>query len=99
MLDQCIRAWQNALDCLPPEGKMTPQHKDMKAQFEVGLKKAGESNAEKLRVAEGNIKVMGKDEVRNDLPWIRALAMEKELAAKQHKYSSVRIYMLFLVDI
>jgi hypothetical protein len=78
---------------------MATEHKALKAQIDAGLKKARESSAEQQRVAEGNIKVMSLDKVRNNMPWMRALAMEKELLAKQHKMSSVGTYFLCLMGI
>ena len=73
---------------------MTTEHKALKAQFDAGLKKAKESDVKQQHVAEENIKVMPLDEVRNNMPWMRALAMEQELLAKQHRMSSVWIYFL-----
>jgi hypothetical protein len=90
----CMNAWETALSCLPPEHEMTPEHKALKTQFDAGLKKAKDSNVELHHAAQDNVKVMSLDQVQNDLPWKRALAMEKELIAKEHTMSSVRIYFI-----
>jgi hypothetical protein len=84
-----MKAWKKALSCLPPEDEMTPEHKALKAQFDAGLKKAEDSNAEQQRAAQENVRMMPIDQVQRDLPWMRALAMEKELMAKGHTMSSV----------
>ena len=70
---------------------MKPEHEALKAQFDEGLKKAKEADAAQQSAAEKNIRVMSMDQARNDMPWMRALAMEKELIAKQHLMSSVWI--------
>jgi hypothetical protein len=67
---------------------MTAEHKALKAQFEAGLKKAEVSIAEQVDVAKENIQAFSVDQVQKDLPWMRALAMEKDLI-QQQKASSV----------
>lgn len=90
---KCAEAWNTALSCLPPEGEMTPEHKALKVQFESGLKKIQDLEAEAQSVADGNMKVMNIADVQNKLPWQRGLAMEKEIVAKQHNTCSAFVIM------
>ena len=75
---------------------MSPEHEALKVQFEMGLKKAQDSETQTISAVPGKVKTMDMAAVQDKLPWQKALAMENDLIAKQYTQSSVRIQLLRL---
>jgi hypothetical protein len=88
--DKSVDAWENALSSLPSEQNLTPAQIVLKAQYEAGLKTAQDGKAQPPPT-DKIIELASSPEGIAMMPWIRALAMEKELVEKRDSNSSVRI--------
>ncbi|RDB29131.1 Small glutamine-rich tetratricopeptide repeat-containing protein beta [Hypsizygus marmoreus] len=87
---QAITCFTKALACLPPDENLAPQDKVLKAQFEVGLKKAEE--CEKRPIPEPMSVPIGGVDAENS-PWKRALLMRNEVIANEDLTSSAFVIM------
>ncbi|KNZ76343.1 hypothetical protein J132_10622 [Termitomyces sp. J132] len=81
-----INAFKKALSCLPSTGELSEVDRNLKDQFESGLKKA-EANKNRMVTFNHAFAPAGSVHQKN-LPWRRAMAMEQELIAQEDIKSS-----------
>ncbi|KAH0591282.1 hypothetical protein H2248_001372 [Termitomyces sp. 'cryptogamus'] len=84
--NQSINAFKKALSCLPSTGELSEVDRNLKDQFESGLKKA-EANKNRMVTFNHAFAPAGSVHQKN-LPWRRAMAMEQELIAQEDIKSS-----------
>ncbi|KAG6874372.1 hypothetical protein C0995_015108 [Termitomyces sp. Mi166 len=84
--EKSIDAFQKALSCLPSTGELSKADKDLKTQFESGLKKA-EANKNRVVIFDHVFAPAGSVH-QDNLPWKRAMTMEQELIARSAIKSS-----------
>ncbi|KAF8079125.1 TPR-like protein [Lyophyllum atratum] len=88
--ERSVACWESALACIPARGELTKEQQLLKAQYEEGLKKAKASMAQPLN--QPTAVPVGSRQQAN-LPWKRALAMERELLTNGRKDSSAFVIL------
>lgn len=92
--DQCIRAWEKALElCVPSDGaKLKPAEKRRKKTCQDGLNAAKVAKHMRDKKVPGNVRPMPTD--RSLLPWNRAEKMEVDI--QYDRLSSASISSTFV---